>query len=144
MAWPSAITTNADLIAHAFEPGLTRLLESGDSYTAMHASVSQEVKQWLESKGGIPDADDVLNPLDFAIPAVKLFIARALESRDPALAANYLKEYLRLMHSTNAKLPAPEAASGGTLAKVTIRKQCLNYFTRKRPGAVFGDRRGLE
>jgi hypothetical protein len=126
MVWPSALTTNTDIVTFVFEQGVTRILESGD-FDPLHQGVAKEVRLWLESNS-IPNADLVSNTSDFQAAAANLFVSKLLASRDEKLSTSYRLEYLRLMRNTRAVLPPPNAASGGTVGKVVVRKQGATYY----------------
>ncbi len=136
MAWPDAITSNEDLKKFTFVQGVTRILEDGNDYQDLHEGVAIEVKLWLQANG-IPDADDVTNSDDFKPAATHLFVAKLLRDRDPDLAREYNNKFLALMRSTRPDLPSPDAASGGTIAKITVIKQGQNHYTDRRGGGVF-------
>lgn len=140
MAWPSALTTNADITKFIFEQGVTRILETGGSFSDLHTGVALEVRNWLESNS-VSDADDITNATAFAGAAANLFASKLLASRDEKLSDHYRLEYLRLMRNTRADMPLPDAATGGTRAEVVVIKQGRNYFTPKRSGQVFEPRR---
>ena len=137
MAWPAALTVDADILKYVFEQGITRMLESGVDYTALHQGVATEVRLWLESKS-IADADEVRNSSDFQPAASHLFVAKLLRSRNPELAETYNRKFLALMRSTRPETGNPDAG-GGTVARIKVIKQGSSYYTTRRAGAKFNN-----
>jgi len=143
VAWPLALTVDADITSGRYvqEQGLDRTLETGD-FTALHQGVSEEVRNWVESKGGISDADKITNTSIFKPAAAHLFVSKVIANRDIELSRYYGEIYAIKLREACAKVSV-DIASGGTVAKVVLRKQGnATYFTGRRSGAVFGNRRG--
>jgi len=143
MAWPLALTVDADITSGKYvqEQGLTRTLESGD-FSALHQGVSEEIRNWLESKGGIHDADKITNTSVFKPAAAHLFVSKVLANREIELSRYYGELYAIKLREASAKVSV-DLASGGVVAKVVLIKQASRtYYTDRRGGAIFGDRRG--
>ena len=143
MAWPLALTVDADITSGRYvqEQGLTRTLETGD-FSALHEGVSEEIRNWVESKGGIADADKISNTEVFKPAAAHLFVSKVLANRDLELSREYGRIYSIKLREANAKVTV-DPASGGVVAKVVLLKQgMMTYFTGRRSGAIFGNRRG--
>jgi len=137
MVWPTTITTNDDIKKHVWEQGLTdRFPEAGNDFDDLHESVAIEVRLWLESKGGVDNADRIENPTDFAPAASYLFASKALLNRDRDLSKEYRFGFLRRMSSTQPKL-SQDPASGGVTAKIVVFNQGDRAFTEKRTGSIF-------
>lgn len=139
MAWPTVLTVDADVLKFIYEQGISRMLETGNDYTALHQGVAIEVRLWLENNG-TPDADNVSNSTDFVAAAAHLFFAKLIKSKRPELSKDYNTRYLNLMRGTRVELTA-DIAAGGTLAKVVVRKQGQNHYTQRRSGALFDNYR---
>lgn len=140
MAWPSALTVNSDIIKYVFEQGITRMLEGANTYSEVHAAVAEEIRNWIESEGGIPDADKITNTDIYKPAAANYFASKILANRNEELSLNYFKAYRRLRRETRPTL-SEEYAQGGTVAKVVLINQGRNAYTTRRAGAVFKDYR---
>jgi hypothetical protein len=141
MTWPAALTTNADILRHVFEQGITRMLEPSIDYTALHEGTATEVRLWLEAHG-TPEADRVINFTDFTAAAAHLFFAKLIRSRDPGLSELYTQKFLAIMRSTRPELQAPDTARSGVPAKIVVIRQGASVYTSPRSGAVFPSFRG--
>ena len=141
MVWPSALTTDSDITTKfTFEQGITRILESGNDFSAVHQAVAKEIRNWLESKGGVPDADKITNSSDYQDAAAQLFASRILQNRMPELSQVYFNTYIRLRSEVTPRLSS-EFATGGSVGKVVLIKQGQIYYTDKRAASVFGNKR---
>jgi len=136
MAWPTALTTNADIIKYVFEQGITRMLEGANTYSEVHNAVADELRNWVESDGGIADADKITNTGIYIPAAANYFASKILANRDAELSLSYFKAYRRLRREARPKLSA-EIASGGKIAKVVVINQGRSQYTDRRSGSVF-------
>lgn len=143
MAWPTALTTNADILTYIFEQGLTRLLENGNDFTALHQGVAEEVRLWLEGEGGVNDADDIQNYTDFKSAACHLFVSKVLRTIDPAKAQEYSNKFIALMRTTRRDIAKPgDPLTSGTMGKVVVIRQGKDWFGKRRANQVFRLDRG--
>lgn len=135
MTWPTTLTTDADVLKYVWEQGIDRILESGNAYTNLHIGVATEIRLWLESKGGVNDADNILNTSDFEAAAAHLFFAKIIRDRDADLSELYIGKYLAILRSTRPELGTNnDPGSSGTVAKVVVIKQGNLNFTKSRSG----------
>ena len=142
MVWPTALTTNADILKYIWEQGITRKLQSGNNYDDLHEGVAIEIRNWLESKGGVNNADNIINVDAFKPAAAHLFWGKVIRNVDLDLSETYIQKHLALLRSTRPDLKADsDPASSGTAAKVVVYKQGSKYYTGRRSGQVFQDRR---
>jgi len=140
VTWPTALTVNADITKYVFEQGILRMLESGNDFTPVHNAVAIELRNWLESDGGISDADKITNTEIYEPAAANYFASKIIANRLPELSLNYFQAYRRLRREARPKL-IDEQASGGSVAKVVLIKQGRSHYTNRRANAVFKDRR---
>lgn len=136
MVWPTTLTDNASVLRHVYVQGLTRILESGNDFNALHEGVAQEVRLWLEN-AGTPDADDITNASDFSPAATHLFVAKVLRDSRPDLAEEYNRKFLAIMSTTRPQVGGDSAGSGGTLGRVVVIKQGPSFYTRGRTNPLF-------
>jgi|SaaInlV_165m_DNA_1040744.scaffolds.fasta_scaffold22499_4 hypothetical protein len=136
MVWPAALTTNADIISYVFEQGITRMLEGANTYAEVHNAVAEELRNWVESDGGINDADNITNTSIYVPAAANYFASKILANRDADLSLQYFKAYRRLRREARPKLNA-EIASGGKIARVVLINQGRTQYTARRSGAIF-------
>ena len=140
MTWPTALTVNADITKFVFEQGITRMLEGSNAYTDVHEAVAVELKNWLESEGGIHDADKITNTSIYEPAAANYFASKILANRNKDLSLQYFQAYRRLRREARPKL-SEEIASGGSVARVVLINQGRNQYTNRRSGASFKDYR---
>ena len=142
MAWPEALTTNADVLKYAHSQGVTRILESGNDYTELHKGCSERVKNWLKANRW-SDADQIVNFSDFKQSAVFWFLYLVLKEVDSELANDYKTEFYATINQTNAEVVTPNSRQGGTFAFPKIRKQAQSRpYTRFRNGSIYRQSRG--
>lgn len=122
MTWPTALTTDDDLTRYGWEQGHGRLVESGESTTALHEGAADVVGNWLEANG-VPSRDDVVNTSAFRAAAANLVMSWLLRETDPTAATDYRLEHLRLLKHTRPQLAGDEARSGGQPARIVMLKQ---------------------
>lgn len=61
----TAITVNADLTKYFFEQSLTKVLRDGESFTALHQGVVNELIARLRAERGVDDASTITNTADW-------------------------------------------------------------------------------
>lgn len=138
MAWPSALSVDADLLKHAYEQGITRLLEAGNTYTALHQGVALEIRNWVEGEGGIKDADLITNTTIYAPASALWVLAKIIKNRDLQLSKSYEDEgWKRLRQANKVAQLSEDMASGGGVARIVVLKQGQSHYTDFRSGAVF-------
>jgi len=144
MAWPTTLTTNASVLKHVFFQDITAILTGANTYAELHEGAADAVRRNLESVGGIPDADDILNTADYEAAATNWFVWQLLRGQlDPRLrerADEYRIQWKVELGTTNAKV-TDDIGAGGVAAKVVVIKQGGTYFTTKRSGSAFRNRR---
>lgn len=140
MAWPAALTTDSDILKYVFEQGISRILEAGNDFSALHQGVAEEIKNWLEANS-VGDADRIANTDAFKPAAAQLFAARILGNRNKALSDEYRLEFLRLMRNTRPQLQVGDEPRDGSAARVVVIKQGGTNYTKRRSGAVFRNTR---
>jgi hypothetical protein len=143
MAWPEALTTNADVLKYAHSQGVTRILESGNDFTELHKGCSERVKNWLQANRW-PDADQISNYADFKQCAVFWFLYLVLVEEDRELADRYKTEFYASINNTNAEVVTPHQKQGGTFGFPKVIKQSRNRpYTSWRSGAIYKQGRNL-
>jgi len=129
MAWPTALTTNADILKHVFSQGITRTLEGGNSFSDLHEGVALQVRNELESRG-IPDADKITNTSAYIPAAANLFASLIYRDTQPELSDSYFSSYLNRMKNTRPEIgTGDDARDGGLVARVVVRKQGRTLYT---------------
>lgn len=142
MAWPDALTTNADVLKYAHSQGVTRILESGNDYTELHKGCSERVKNWLKANRWA-DADQIANYADFKQCAVFWFLYLVLKEVDRDLAESYKTEFYATINQTNAEVETPNSKQGATFSYPKVRKQSSNRpYTRYRSSSIYRQNRG--
>lgn len=143
MAWPSTLTDNTSVLKYEFVQGISRVLESGNSYTELHQGVADEIRIWLESEGGVPDADLIENTADFVPAAVNLFLAKMFRGRGNLdMAEEHNRKFIAKMKTTSPRLSS-QVESGGIVARVVLLKRGDTHYTERRGDRVFEDEREL-
>jgi hypothetical protein len=137
VAWPTTLTTDADLRRFLFEQGEERLAEGANDTSDLHEGAATVIGNWLEANGS-NDRDDISNASDFAPAAAYLVAAWLVGVTDPDQAERYRLEHLRLMKHTRPKLSV-EPRDGGRAARVVVVKQGEHtHYTGPPPGSVRG------
>jgi len=144
MAWPTTLTTNASVLKHVFIQDITNILTGTNTYSELHEGAAEAVRRNLESVGGVPDADDIINPTDYEAAATNWFVWQLLRGQlDPRLrerADEYRIQWKVELGTTTAKV-SDDIGAGGVAAKVVVIKQGGTYFTARRSGSAFSNRR---
>jgi hypothetical protein len=142
MAWPTALTTNGDILKHVFSQGITRNLESGNDFTELHNGVSDQVRNELESRG-TPDADAVTNTSAFVPAAANLFASLIYRDTHADLSASYFASYLNRMKNTRVEIgTGDDARDGGLVGRIVVRRQGTTFYTTQHPDRKFPGYRG--
>ena len=142
MVWPIALTDNTDLTRFVFVQLITDLLEGANTFDELHKGAAIAIREWLESDGGIDDADNIQNPNSFKQVSANWVIWQILrgqvgtEFKD--LANEYRIEYFRLIRKTTA-LNQKGKERGGVLGSVHVVKQQRRYFTERSNNDLFDD-----
>lgn len=100
----SAVTVDSDLTKYFFEQQVSKLLASGESYTALHLGVLDEHIAWLKGERGVADASTITNntdhkPLLVAMVLEKIFAGLAPRGDASDKAAYYAGKVVELRRS---------------------------------------------
>ena len=142
MVWPVALTDNTDLKKHVFVQLIVDLLEGSNTFDELHKGAAIAIREWLQSDGGIDDADNVKNSDSFKPVSANWVVWQILrgqiETEYKALADEYRIEYFRLIRRTTA-LNAEGKERGGVVGSVHVVKQQRRYFTERSSQDLFDD-----
>lgn len=142
MVWPTALTVNSDMKKFVFVQLITDLLETANSLDDLHEGAAIAIREWLQSDGGIDDADNIQNTDSFKQVAANWVVWQILrgqiEPEYKQLADEYRIEYFRLIRKTTA-LNAEGKERGGVVGSVHVVKQQRRYFTDRSSEALFDD-----
>ena len=102
--WPVRLTGNRDIGSYVFESRISKILEGDDLHLPIHEAVAIELKNWLESEGGICDADLITNTDVYKPAAANYFASKILANMDSNLSRQYLQCYRRLRREARPRL----------------------------------------